>query len=174
MPTTRRPAPRSAATSSSGSAPLTTASLLVVALAYGVGTLVSHGQMKWPPTQLLASLYTVAGCLAIVGPILLLRKDADAIGVGELIWTVGGLVIWVFDAAALARGDTRTLSWATPLAYQPMGLTMLAVGAAAWRSRSGSTNWSWSNVTGWALGIFWVAMAAITLLPPRTLGLALR
>jgi hypothetical protein len=29
-------------------------------------------------------------------------------------------------------------------------------------------------VTGWALGLFWVAMAATTLIPGRMLGLAMR
>ncbi len=110
----------------------------------------------------------------MVGPILLVRKEAVAVGLGELIWMVGGLLIWIFDAAAVARGETRTLLWATPLGDQTMGLKILAVALGGWRFRVGSLNWSWLNVTGWALGIFWVAMAAGTLLPPRTLGLAWR
>ena len=155
-------------------APLGNALWLGIALCYGVSTLVSRGRLHWPPTQLLASTYTVAGCLALVGPILLHRKQAGEVGLGELIWMAGGLAIWVFDGAAVARGETRTLAWATPLGYQPMGLMILAVGLAAWRCRIVGSNWSWTNVTGWMLGIFWVGMAAGSLLPPRALGLVIR
>ncbi len=157
-----------------GSPPLGNALLLGAALCYGLGTLFARGRLEWPPTQLLASAYTVAGCLALIGPVLLHRRDGGDVGLGELLWMAGGLVIWVFDAAALARGDAKAVSWATPLGYQPMGLTMLAVLLAAWRCRIAGSNWSWTNVTGWALGIFWVAMAGTTLIPSRMLGLALR
>ena len=172
----KRVAPRSSPLGSapSSSAPLGTAACLGLALIYGVGILVSRGRVQWPPTELLTSAYTVAGCLALVGPVLLHRRDGGTIGLGELLWMAGGLVIWVFDGAAVARGETRALAWATPLGIQPMGLTMLAVGLTAWRCRVGGANWSWTNVTGWALGIFWVTMAATSLLPARTLGLALR
>ena len=86
----------------------------------------------------------------------------------------GGLLIWIFDGAAIARGEARTLAWATPLGSQTMGLMILAIGLAAWRCRVGRSNWSWTNVMGWSLGIFWVAPAATSLLPSRTLGLAIR
>jgi hypothetical protein len=123
---------------------------------------------------LLASLFTVAGCLAMIGPILLHRRDSAEVGLGELLWMAGGLVVWIFDLAAVARGEIRSLSWATPLGYQPMGLTILAVLIAAWRCRLAGSSWSWTNVAGWTLGLFWVAMAATTLLPARVLGVAMR
>ena len=44
---------------------------------------------------------------------------------------------------------------------------MLAVLLAGWRTRGGSRNWSWTNVTGWVLAIFWVGMAATTMIPAR-------
>ena len=170
---TKRVVPRAVSTPST-SGPLVTTLLLGVALSYGVWTLVARGKLDWPPTQLLASIYTVAGCLALVGPIILSRKGPGDLGLGELIWMAGGLMIWIFDAASVARGEARSLTWATPLSYQPMGLTILAISLAGWRCRVGGANWSWSNVTGWTLGIFWVAMAAITLLPTKALGIALR
>ena len=170
---TKRLAPRAGASSSS-TGPIGTALCLAVALCYGLGTLVSRGNLHWPPTQLLASLYTVAGCLALVGPILLHRKEASNVGLGELIWMAGGLLIWVFDAAAVAWGEARSVAWATPLGYQPMGLTIMAVILAAWRCRVAGSNWSWTNVAGWSLGVFWVLMAASTLLPAKPLGLTLR
>jgi hypothetical protein len=55
-----------------------------------------------------------------------------------------------------------------------MGLTMLAVLLAGWRCRLGSRSWSWTNVTGWGLGLSWVAMAFTTLVPVRLPGLASR
>jgi hypothetical protein len=169
----KRVAPKPTA-SASTTPPLANALLLGVALCYGVGTLFARGKLTWPPTQLLASLYTVAGCLALIGPILLHRRESSEVGLGELLWMAGGLVVWVFDLASLTRGDFRTLSWATPLGFQPMGLTILAVMLAAWRCRLAGSSWSWTNVTGWALGLFWVAMAAYTLVPGRVLGLAMR
>ena len=170
---TKRVPPKPQASSSSAS-PLINAMLLGAALCGGIGILFARGRLSWPPTQLLASVYTVAGCLAMIGPILLHRRESAEVGLGELLWMSGGLVVWVFDLAAVARGDLRTLSWATPLGYQPMGLTMLAVLLAAWRCRVAGPSWSWTNVTGWALGLFWVAMAASTLVPARVLGLAMR
>jgi len=170
---TKRPAPRPPASSPS-SPPLGNALLLGVALCYGTGTLFARGRLDWPPTQLLASAYTVAGCLALIGPVLLHRRDSCEVGLGELLWMAGGLVIWVFDLAAVARGEARTIFWATPLGYQPMGLTILAVFLAAWRCKVAGPGWTWTNVTGWALGLFWVAMAATTLIPGKALGLAMR
>ncbi len=159
---------------SPASPPLLNALLLAVAVGGGLATLVSRGRLQWPPTQLLASLFTLAGCLAMIGPILLHRRDQAEVGLGELLWMAGGLIVWVFDLAALVRGDLKPASWATPLGYQPMGLTILVVLIAAWRCRIAGPNWSWTNVTGWALGVFWVGMAAWTLVPPRLLGLAMR
>jgi hypothetical protein len=169
----KRVAPKVPA-SSSTSPPLINALLLGLAVCGGLATLFARGRLSWPPTQLLASVYTVAGFLALIGPILLYHRQSGEAGFGELLWMAGGLVVWVFDLAAVARGDFRTLSWPTPLSYQPMGLTILAVMLAAWRCRVAGSNWSWTNVTGWALGLFWVAMAATTLVPARVLGLAMQ
>ena len=109
----------------------------------------------------------------MVGP-LVLRGEAGEGGLGELLWMAGGLLVWVFDAAAAVRGQWRTTAWATPLDDERMGLTMLAVLLAGWRCRSGGRNWSWTNVTGWILGLFWVGMAFATLLPARPLGVGSR
>ncbi len=174
MATRRVPAKSTASAPASGSPPILNALLLGAALCGGFALLFSRGRLTWPPTQLLASVYTVAGCLALIGPVVLHRRDAPEVGLGELLWMAGGLVVWIFDLAAVARGDFRGTSWATPLGYQPMGLTILAVLLAAWRCRVAGSSWTWTNVTGWALGLFWVAMAATTLLPARVLGMAMR
>ncbi len=86
----------------------------------------------------------------------------------------GGLLIWVFDAVALVRGDWRSTAWVTPLSHQTMGLTILAVLLAGWRCRVTSRNWSWTNVTGWILGLFWVGMALAAVSAARTAGIAAR
>ena len=166
--------PPKASSAPSPAPPILNAVLLGAAFCGGLGILFARGRLTWPPTQLLASVYTVAGCLALIGPIVLHRRDSPEIGLGELLWMAGGLVVWVFDLAAVARGDLKNLTWATPLGYQPMGLTILAVLLAAWRCRVAGSSWSWTNVTGWVLGLFWVAMAASTLVPARVLGLAAR
>jgi hypothetical protein len=170
---TRRVTPKASA-ASAVSSPLANAFLLLIALGAGMATLFMRGRLEWPPTQLLASIFTVAGFLAMIGPIVLYRRESSEVALGELLWMAGGLVVWVFDLAALARGEFRTLAWATPLGYQPMGLTILVVLLAAWRSRTAGASWSWTNVTGWVLGLFWVGMAGYTLLPARVLGVAMR
>ncbi len=176
MSTKRAPSrtPASASSSPPSTSPLLTAALLAAALATGVGTLVARGRLSWPPTQLLAGLYTVAGCLALVGPILLATRRGKGGGggeggLGELLWMAGGLLVWVFDLASAARGEWRSLSWATPLGYRTMGLIILAVLLAGWRWRPSARDWSWTNVTGWLLGLFWVGMGLATLAPPGTL-----
>ncbi len=113
----KRASSRSAAPSGAGRGPLFNAVLLGAAVCAGLAMLVSRGRMSWPPTQLLASLYTVAGCLAIVGPFVLGRKEAGEAGIGEFLWMTGGLLIWVLDGVALVRGEWRGTAWVTPLGY---------------------------------------------------------
>jgi hypothetical protein len=170
MPPTRS-APRSAAPAAP---PLLNALMLGAAMAYGVWTLVQRGRLSWPPHNLLADAYTLAGCLALVGPLVLARHEGEGGGVGDLLWMTGGILVWVFDVAALVQGDWRSRSWITPLGAQAMGLTMLAVLLAGWGSRGSGRGWSWTNVTGWILGLFWVGLALISLAPSRTGGLAIR
>lgn len=164
----------SSSAGSSASGPLFNAVLLAAAVCYGLAILVNRGKMAWPPNQLLASLYTVAGCLALVGPIVLVRGESGEAGLGELLWMTGGLLVWVFDAAAALRGDWQTTAWVTPLGYQTMGMTILAVLIAGWRCRVSGRVWSWTNVTGWVLGLFWVGMAVVSMLPARGTGVVLR
>lgn len=169
----KRAASNSSASSSSSS-PLATAVLLGAAVVYALAQLVMRGRVGWPPHQLLASLATVAGCLALVGPLVLARAEAAEGGLGELLWMTGGLLVWVFDLAAAVRGQWRTTSWTTPLDMQTMGLIILAVLLAGWRCRISGRNWSWTNVTGWTLGLFWVGVALLNWLPPRVLSASAR
>ena len=162
-----RPVSSSGTGSVSASSPLITALLLATAIGYGIMVLVTRGRISWPPVELLASLYTVAGCLALVGPFVLLRREGGESGLGELLWMTGGLLVWVFDIVATLRGGWRTALWATPLDYQTMGLIILAVLVAGWRCKVAVRGWSWTNVTGWILGLFWVGLAISTLVPSR-------
>jgi hypothetical protein len=163
------------ATPSAVSSPLINAALVGVACGYGLWSLVARGRVSWPPHDLLASSYTVAGCLALVGPLVLGRRaGSEGAGLGELLWMTGGLLVWIFDAAAVLRGELRTLAPATPLGVAPMGLTMLAVLLAGWRTHGSGRHWSWTNVTGWLLGLFWVGMGLAALLPVRPTGLVAR
>ena len=159
---------------SAGSGPVFNAVLLGLALCYGLVLLVNRGRLNWPPNQLLSSLYTVAGCLAVVGPVVLARTVEGEAGLGELLWMTGGLLVWVFDAVAALRGQWQGTAWVTPLGTQTMGLTILAVLLAGWRCRVAGRNWSWTNVTGWILGLFWVGMALVVMTPGRPGGLALQ
>ncbi|MBX6312516.1 MAG: hypothetical protein IRY99_06295 [Isosphaeraceae bacterium] len=173
MPPTKRIA--SSKSAPIAPAPLVNTVLLTAALAYGLWLLVARGRLSWPPTDLLANAYTLAGCLALVGPIVLSRREGGEEGLGDLIWMAAGLLIWVFDLEALLQHGMRALaSWATPLEIRPMGLTVLAILLAGWRARGGSWSWSWTNVVGWLLGLFWVGMALGSFAPARPFGLAVR
>ena len=162
----------------SGAHPVITAFLLLGALGWALAMLVHRGMLAWPPVRLLSSLATVAGCLALVGPIILARSGKAVGSLGELIWMTGGLLIWIFNLECVVRGDFRSIDWATPLGPRAMGLIILAVLLAGLRSGLAGRDWSWTNVTGWALGLFWVGLAfASWALAPGSgplAGLALR
>src|SRR3954447_9991381 len=171
----KRVAARSSASSMSvpASSPLANALLVGAAISAGMSILVTRGRVSWRPHQLLSSVFTVAGCLAMVGPVVMARGESGERGLGELLWMTGGLLVWVFDIVAVVRGQWRTMAWSTPLGAQTMGLTILAVLLAGWRCRLVGRNWSWTNVTGWLLGLYWVGMALVTFLPERSLATAL-
>ena len=65
--------------------------LVGAALIWGAALLIQRGRLTWPPYQLLASLSTLAGCLALVGPVILVRSGELEGSLGELMWLVGGL-----------------------------------------------------------------------------------
>lgn len=166
MPSASKRAPAAKPASGGLSAsPLTTALLLALALGYGLWLLVDRGRLAWPPSDLLANASTLAGCLALVGPIILARSSSDA-ALGELIWMTGGLLTWTFDALGLLSGGFRSISWITPIAQPTLGLTILAVAASAWRLHGSGRSWAWTNVLGWLLGTFWITLAVLALLPP--------
>lgn len=147
--------------------PVVTTLLLTGAVVWGLGLLFHKGMLAWPPSRLLSSLATIAGCLALVGPVVVARSGRGG-GLGEMIWTTGGLLIWIFNLVGIADGGLKGLDWATPLGPRTMGLIILAVMLAGLRSGGTGRDWSWTNVTGWALGVFWVATAVATwVLVPR-------
>jgi hypothetical protein len=152
----------SSASEGSGSSDhaVTNAILLMIALGWGLSVLYQRGRLTWPPLGLLASLSTLAGCLALVGPLILARAGERDGSLGELVWLTGGLLVWLFDIAAAIQGHARTVNWATPLNERTMGLAILAVLLAGWRCGLAGRDWSWTNVTGWTLGLFWVGLAA--------------
>lgn len=155
--------------------PIVNAIMVASALAVGIWLLVERGRLSWPPSELLSSCYTLAGCLALVGPILLFRREPGEGALGELLWMTGGLLLWVYNLTALLRGDIQAHSWATPLAMAPMGMAILAVLLAGWRLQPGSgKTWAWTNVIGWILGLFWVGMGLYALVPTASPSLVAR
>jgi hypothetical protein len=151
------------ASTSSGSA-ITNAILVATALAWGMSLLVQRGRLTWPPYSLLSSLATLAGCLALVGPLIFFRSGEIQGSLGELAWMTAGILIWAYDIAAVLQGQWRSLQWATPLSDRTLGLTVLAVLVAGWKCGLAQRNWSWTNVAGCLLSAFWVAMAICSLM----------
>lgn len=164
----------SPANAGAATAPVWNAALIVLSIGYALWLLVNRGRLSWPPNELLAGAYTLAGCLALAGPVILLRREAGEGGLGDLVWMTGGLLIWVHDLAAAVRGEFRAISWPTPLGAQALGLTILAVAIASWRLHPTGRNWTWTNVIGWVLGLFWIGMGIVALIPPGSTGLATR
>ena len=140
----------------------------------GPRSLVQKGRLTWPPYQLLSSLSTLAGCLALVGPLILIRSGEIEGSLGELMWLTGGLLIWFFDIEAVVQGRWKTMPWATPLSDRTLGLAILAVLLAGWKCGLAVRNWSWTNVTGWLLSAFWVGMAFCSWFLAPACGLAWR
>ena len=174
MPAKRLAAKPAAAGSGSSSSPVLLNLMMVgAAISFGMWLLISRGRVSWPPSELLANAYTVTGCLALIGPIVLLRRDAGEGGVGELLWMTGGVLIWLYDLIGFARGESRLDTLATPLGPRALGLTTLAIVAAAWRSRGASRSWSWKNISGWVIGVYWIGLGLATLLPGNPLRLSL-
>lgn len=140
--------------------------LLAGAVGIAVWALVRRGGMEWPPRELLSGAFTVTGGLALAGPIALwLHGAGDDRGLGERVWMTCGLLTWLFDAAGLARGETRPNTLISPIPATTLGLFALAIVIAGWRGRSDSNNWRWTNVLGWMLGLFWIGLAAWSLFP---------
>jgi hypothetical protein len=150
--------------------------LVGAALLWGAALLIHRGRLSWPPYQLLSSLATLAGCLALVGPLILVRSGEIEGSLGELMWLAAGLLVWIFDVEGVVQGRWRTLHWATPLHDRTMGLTILAVLLAGWKCGLAEWNWSWTNVTGWVLSIFWIGVAFCSwfLAPASWAGVAAR
>jgi hypothetical protein len=156
---TKRAGKASAGTSDSSDHAITNALLLTAAIGWGLSLLIQNGRLTWPPLPLLSSLTTLAGCLALVGPLILARSGGKEGGLGELVWLTGGLMVWLFDLAGVFQGQIKSINWATPLGNRTMGLAILAVFLAGWKCGLARRDWCWTNVTGWTLGLFWVGMA---------------
>ena len=67
--------------------------LVGASLVWGATLLIHRGRLTWPPYELLASLSTLAGCLALVGPVILARSGELKGSLGELMWLFGGLLV---------------------------------------------------------------------------------
>ena len=155
----KRSSPNASGASGSPDHAITNTVLLLVALGWGFTLLIQKGRLSWPPVSLLASLSTLAGCLALAGPLILGRSGRGGGSLGELLWLTGGLMVWLFDVSAVLQGQAKAISWATPLSDRTMGLAILAVLGAGWRCGLAGRDWTWTNVVGWALGLFWVGLA---------------
>jgi hypothetical protein len=155
------------ASSAAGGASSSFVSVLLVALALGLGLwiLVSRGQVTWPPHRLLASLSIVVGCIGLVGPLLLTRSAAAEPGLGTTIWWFGGVLLWLQNLAGALRGDFQIASCPNPMGPQPMGLAVLAALIATWRTHGAGRTSSWPNVVGWILGLFWIGVGLASFLP---------
>jgi hypothetical protein len=156
---TQRAVSNSTRSASASNPAIANAVLIAAAVLACAALLIERGRLTWPPYQLLSSLSTLAGCLALVGPLILMRSGQIEGSLGEMMWLTGGLLVWFFDIEAVAQGRWKTVAWATPLSDRTLGVAILAVLMAGWKCGLAVRNWSWTNVMGWILSAFWVGMA---------------
>ena len=156
---TRRVSAQSTRSDASSGPAITNALLIGASILWGISLLVQRGRLSWPPYALLSSLATLAGCIALVGPLILYRSSSSEGSLGELGWLTAGILLWLFDGVSVMQGQWKTVHWATPISDRTLGLTILAVLIAGWKCGLNRRNWSWTNVTGWLLSTFWIGMA---------------
>jgi hypothetical protein len=147
-------------TGGAGPSVLLNAGLVAAALAAGTWLLVARRQLEWPPHELLRSLVTVAGCLGLVGPLVLARRSGDA-GLGELLWFSGGNLLWIQNLALLATGRFHPANAPIAVPAQLLAFAIAAVLVAGWRLHGPGQGWTWSNVFGWGLGLFWIGAGLV-------------
>jgi hypothetical protein len=141
--------------------------LVAAALGLGLWILVSRGQVTWPPHRLLVSFSVVAGCVGLVGPLLLARSTATEPGLGTSLWWFGGGLLWLQNLALVLRGDFQLVQCPNPMGAQALGLAVLAALVASWRTHGAGQTSSWPNVVGWMLGVFWIGTGLASFLPAQ-------
>lgn len=145
-------------TTGSSAQPLWNAAIMAAAIVAAFWLLVARNRLSWPPKELLAGATTLAGCLALAGPLVELRRGDQERGVGDLAWLASGFLLWVFDLQTAFRGAARGWNWTNPLGTQSMGLTMLAIVLAGRFHTRGGPQWTWTNILGWSLAVFWIGV----------------
>lgn len=148
---------RSVATGSSAQ-PMWNAAIMGVAIVAAFWLLVASNRLSWPPRELLAGATTLAGCLALAGPLVELRRGEQERGVGDLAWLASGFLLWVFNLVAAFHGAPRGWNWTNPVGTRSMGLTMLAIVLAGRFHTRGGAQWTWTNILGWSLAVFWIGV----------------
>lgn len=148
-----------------GAPPLWNAVAVLGALGAAAYLLIERGAVSWPPDDLLRSASTLAACLTLIGPLILWNGGNGKPGsLGDLIWMTAGLALWAFLLAGLARGDARRLDWTSPVPPSMLGLFLLATAAAGRRTARLPLSWTWTDVLGTTLGLFWILIALAELL----------
>lgn len=145
--------------------PLLSAALVCLGVGHGLYLLVDRGAIGWPPSQLMGPASTLAGSVAMVGPIVLWKKvgGSDA-SVGDLVWMAGGLFLWLLDLSAIAEGRSGRMDWAVPAEPRVLGCFAVAVMVAGWTSGHARWAWTWSGITGSILGGIWVSRMVLELM----------
>lgn len=171
MPAKRTNAKAGGAPATASPPPLVNALLLAGSIGYAVHLLVQAGAMHWPPTELVQAGGTVAGCLALVGPLILWRGGSSGeASLGDLVWLNCGLLVWVCNLMAMSRGELPGKSWVTPVEPGLMGAFTIACVVASWKGARARWVWSWTSVVGGLLCTFWVVGGLASLMPGDWLG----
>ena len=82
-----------------------------------------------------------------------------------------GVILLLFGIGLRFHLEELIAVWRIAL---PGALIQSTVSTAALAWGLHLLGWTWTNVTGWVLGLFWILSAAATLVPARSIGLVSR
>ncbi len=142
---------------SSESAPLWNAVLVVGAIALAGYVLVVRGALSWPPHELTGSIGIVAGCLTLIGPLVLWGRRGEAgASLGDHAWMTCGVAAWLFALARWSIGGAPSLDWTAPVAPWVIGGVAASTACSGWRIAGLRPAWTWTGVLGASLAVYWV------------------
>lgn len=120
---------------------------------------IRQGWIDWPPTQLGKILATLAGWIALAGPLVLFRHEeqAGSMGVGDRVWITTGLLLWLKLSLQIGTGNLPSVEAVTTLIdSRDMALVSAACLIGGMMGKPKNSHWTWTNLVGWGMSVCWM------------------
>lgn len=121
---------------------------------------IRQGWIQWPPANLGSILASLAGWIALAGPLILFRHEEQTggMGIGDRVWVTTGFLLWLKIAIQLFTGRFPSIeAVATIVGPTDMALISMACLAGGLIGRPKSSHWTWTNLVGWGLSLCWLS-----------------